>query len=105
MNLRYALTVALILLTSSAFAGIDCPDVSEITLRVVILKNERALKERYRKVTGKHDQEDRHGFATYNKRTDVHTLYVTSIRNERDRKSLSVWGHELAHAICGAWHE
>lgn len=44
------------------------------------------------------------GFATKVTGTNRHALYVTEPRGQRDRAGIETWGHELMHAICGAWH-
>lgn len=44
------------------------------------------------------------GFATMYVGTDKHTLHVLSPRGRYDDQGFYLWGHELAHAICGPWH-
>lgn len=33
------------------------------------------------------------------------TIVVAPIRGQGDRETMYRWGHELAHAVCGLWHE
>ena len=44
------------------------------------------------------------GFATKVVDTNRHALYVTEPVGQKDRDAIETWGHELMHAICGAWH-
>lgn len=101
----------LMLLMGLLFSGCSDPlgppleatcETKTITLTVRVYPSNAALNAARQRLDPGGPEVD--GFATMYVGTDNHTLHVLSPRGRFDDQGFYLWGHELAHAICGAWH-
>jgi len=117
MGLVIALVFVAALWLSSALTGCEpksegppltseCNYSTPITLTVIEYETERELASQweYYKQMKLPDGGRIEGFATYNTRTQLHTLHVLKIRGQKDSRRIETIGHELMHSFCGDWH-
>ena len=111
---RSALGLALSLLLAGAAAALpqDCSSDIEVVLKVKFYDSSRSLHVAWLDAakinTAQHSRITlRNGFATKVRTTEreYYVLHVPVVRHERDKRRIETLGHELLHAICGAWHE
>lgn len=71
----------------------------EITISVRVLPLDE-LRDAYPLSTA--DGETIYGFTVLT--PEPRTVYVPELRGQNDMTRFRTWGHEFAHAVCGAWH-
>lgn len=77
-------------------------ETKTITLTVTVYPNAYEIQEARNAIEPGAPLVD--AFATYHPREDRHELHVLSPRGRHDDEWFYLWGHELAHSICGDWH-
>lgn len=104
MRKAWVTLAALGLASSSALAGNLTECGAEVrTITVKMYSTPLAIRQAYQELTHIRPQGLK-GFATYNNRTEVHTLHVLLIAGIKSGRQIQTLGHELLHALCGDWH-
>jgi hypothetical protein len=117
MSVVIILVFGAILLISSSMTGCEpktqgppleteCTWSTPTTLTVVEYDSTKELATQWEfyKQQKLPDNAQLEGFATYNTRTQIHTLHILKIRGQKDSRRIETLGHELMHSFCGDWH-
>lgn len=72
-------------------------------VELLILPSVEAVNELRQRVAPTHLDEFYMGFE-YQRANGEYVIVVPAIANQDDKGTLMIWGHELAHVACGAWH-
>lgn len=82
----------------------ECKKGTTVTLEVHILPSEEIVNV-YRAAGGTADlhHNELNGFLGTSESGNL-ALVVPPLRGQNDKETLAVWGHELAHVLCGDFH-
>ena len=84
----------------------ECIDTGEVASFTVMIRDPRRIQEMFahtpRDATTRPDFVS--AFTGTNARGQM-TLVLPPLRGQRDHERLTVWGHELAHIVCGSFHD
>lgn len=107
-------TIAIAALSVSGCAGVphhgppllsECIDTGEIASFTVMVRDPRRIQEMFAQTPQEWTVNSKsvNAFIGTNASGQM-TLILPPLRGQRDHERLAVWGHELAHVVCGHFH-
>lgn len=112
--MRSALILAAVLVAGCSTTPVgpplttQCVDTAEVSSFTVMIRHPHEIQAMFDQTprsvrTSATDPSHINGFTGLNASGQM-TMALPTLRGQRDRERLVVWGHELAHVLCGPFH-